>query len=80
MLEGIGLANIITATYNCLTDENPDSLLLTETDCPWTDSDATLTNYVESSLCCPISMIPTIYGYRLANHLKLVLSASNYTT
>ena len=30
-----------------------------------------LLDYIESTLCCSLSMVPTIYGMRLTNHLML---------
>ena len=71
LIASVGLANIITATYYCLNEENPDSFLLTETR-EWKRlENSSLAQYVKMSLCCSISMIPTMYGVRLANHLQL---------
>ena len=64
-----GPANLLHAASNCLDDE-PNSLLMTES-MNWQSLKPSVLEYVESSLCCPLSMIPTLYGLRLANHLRL---------
>ena len=66
----VGLASLISAAVPCLVDA-PEAVLLSETT-SWMKLDQpTVTNYVETSLCCSLSLIPTMYGVRLANHLQL---------
>ena len=46
-------------------------MLLTQSRLWATISKTESLQYVEESLCAPLSMIPTIYGLRLANHVEL---------
>jgi len=64
-----GLANMIHAAQNCL-EEGPDSVLLTES-MNWQALKPSVLEYIEAVLCCPLSMIPTLYGLQLANHVHL---------
>jgi hypothetical protein len=43
-----------------------------------TDNQHSANNIVETSLCAPLSLIPTIYGLRLADHVELRDSAVDY--
>ena len=66
-----GLVNLLPAALACPSIENLQSLLLTET-AIWTKlEEPTVTEFVETSLGCPISLVPTLYGVRLVNRLKL---------
>ena len=67
----VGLANLIPAALDCLSIENPQSLLLTETTAWVKLKDPTVAEFVEISLGCPLSLVPTLYGVRLVNHLRL---------
>ena len=68
-----GLANIIPATSDCLIEENQDAFVMTETK-SWTkqfqQEKPSFIEYVEKGLGCPVSLIPTLYGMRLTNHLQ----------
>ena len=66
-----GLANLIPAALNCLSIENPQSLLLTETAIWIKLENPTVSEFVEIALGCPLSLVPTLYGVRLINHLRL---------
>ena len=59
----IGLCNLIPACSGVLAD-HPEAILCTETQ-HWTDFDFSMQKYVEESLCCPLSFIPTMYGLQL---------------
>ena len=72
----IGLCNLIPACSGVLAD-HAEAILCTETQ-HWTDYDFSLQNYVEESLCCPLSIIPTMYGLRLADHITLGPSLLNF--
>ena len=66
--ERIGLANILPVATNFLLDK--DSVLVLEV--PKLPLKLpTVAKFVEFSLRCPISMMPTVYGFRLANHVEL---------
>ena len=67
-VERIGLANILPLAYKFLLDE--DAVLVLEipklpTNLP------SVSDFVEFCFRCPISMMPTMYGFRLANHVQL---------
>ena len=66
-----GLANLIPAALDCLSIENPQSLLLTETTAWVKLENPTVSEFVEISLGCPLSLVPTLYGVRLVNHHRL---------
>ena len=69
IVDDFGLANILIAATGCLADI-PESVLLTETR-RRAKPKPTVTKYVEDNLCCPVSLITTVYGVRLANHVGL---------
>ncbi len=69
-----GLANLVVACCQKLSD-NPNAVFYTEI---ITDSHHSANNIVETSLCASLSMIPTIYGLRLADHVELRDSAVDY--
>ncbi|EFX73625.1 hypothetical protein DAPPUDRAFT_109720 [Daphnia pulex] len=70
----VGLANLVVACCQKLSD-NPNAVFYTEI---MTDDHHSANNIVETSLCAPLSMIPTIYGLRLADHVELRDSAVDY--
>ncbi len=72
----IGLSNVITACNGLLAD-HLEAVLLTTTFVLLDSEYLSIEKYLEAVLCCPISMIPTIYGLRLAHHVKLGLSSPN---
>lgn len=69
LADHVGLANIIVACSRILAN-HPAALLFTES-IVWTYLADTTEKYVERALCCPLSMIPTIYGFRLTNRVEL---------
>ena len=73
-VDNVGLANLIVACCQRLSD-NPNAILYTEI---MTDNQHSANNIVETSLCAPLSLIPTIYGLRLADHVELRDSAVDY--
>jgi hypothetical protein len=73
-VDNVGLANLIVACCQRLSN-NPNAILYTEI---MTDNQHSANNIVETSLCAPLSMIPTIYGLRLADHVELRDSAVDY--
>ena len=85
--DDFGLANLIPAVSNCLIEDCPEAMLLTETS-NWVMHFIQVSNdnvkekpsfirYVERALACPFSMLPTIYDLKLTkltkltNHLQL---------
>lgn len=69
----IGLANVLNAATARLSD-NPQSTLFTHS-IKWEFLADTVKKYVEGSLCVPLSMIPTMYGLRVDNHVELGASS-----
>jgi hypothetical protein len=67
-----GLTNLISSTSRGLA--NHDAVLLMNINnlsYMTTFSSLSIADYVETSLCCSLSMIPTLYGVRLTNHFEL---------
>ncbi|EFX85370.1 hypothetical protein DAPPUDRAFT_237975 [Daphnia pulex] len=73
-VDHVGLANLVVACCQKLSD-NPNAVFYTEI---MTDNHHSANTIVETSLCAPLSMIPTIYGLRLADHVELRDSAVDY--
>lgn len=69
LADHLGLANLILAVRTCLADD-PNAVLLTEI-MTWEALKPTVAEYVDYVLCCPLSMVPLLYGLRLANHVRL---------
>ena len=69
LADHVGLLNIINASSSRLSNK-PGAVLLTES-MSWRKLAYSVKQYVEESLCSPLSMIPTIYGLRLASHVEL---------
>ena len=69
LADHVGLGNLIPAARACLADD-PCAVLLTEI-MVWRTLKPSVAEYVEDILSCPLSMIPTLYGMRLANHVRL---------
>ncbi|EFX82902.1 hypothetical protein DAPPUDRAFT_101078 [Daphnia pulex] len=65
----IGLANILNAASGRLSN-NPGAVLFT-TSQDWDTFAPTVELYVEHVLCCPLRMIPTIYGLKLNDYVEL---------
>ena len=70
-----GFPNLLIASVELLAN-HPEAVLWTDIEF-WSDFNFSMENCIESTLCCPISMIPSIYGVRLGNHLKLGSSSQN---
>ena len=69
LVDEFGLANVLLSASGCLAS-TPEAVLLTETRLnPRTKP--SLAKYVEENLCCPITLIPTVYGVKLASHVEL---------
>jgi hypothetical protein len=68
LADHVGLVNLINACEKRLMD-TPEAVLYTET-MLWSLLAPSLLKYIEEALCCPLSMIPTIYGLRLATHVE----------
>jgi hypothetical protein len=69
--ERIGLGNLLPAVSHLLDHDDVNAVVVTETPSKLRPQLPTIVQFVEASLSCPISMIPTIYGLRLVNHLDL---------
>ena len=69
LADHVGLANLISVCSKRLID-NSESLLFTES-LTWKTLAPSVLQYVEEALFSPLSMIPTIYGLRLADHVEL---------
>ena len=71
------LANILPIVKGCLASDMPEAVIVTETNYTrgHTGEKPTLAENVEIDLCCPLTMIPTIYGVKLLDHVLLGSSA-----
>ena len=69
LADEVGLANLIVLASQKL-EPHLHALLITES-FQWGTVASTVELYLEESLCAPLSMIPTIYGLRVANHVEL---------
>ncbi len=70
LADKVGLANLlITASHKL--ELHPDAVLLTQM-FSWPNiGSSTVAQFIEESLCSPLSMIPAIYGFRLATSVEL---------
>ena len=68
LADDIGLANVVSSTNQRLKPCS-DALLLTESFL-WSYVASSGVEYVEESLCAPLSMIPTLYGFILNEHAQ----------
>ena len=68
-VDGFGLINVLIATTGCLAD-TPESVLLTESRL-FAFPKPTVIQYAEDGLCCPLPLVSTVYGVRLANNPQL---------
>ena len=74
IVDKVGHANIISSCEGLLA--SPDSVLLTNLhlgdvylfEKKWKLS---ILDYIEACLCCPLSLIPTLYGVKLTQHLQM---------
>ena len=67
-----GLTNLISSTRRCLANHDADLLMnINNLSYKTTFSSLSIADYVETYLCCSLSMIPTLYGVRLTNHFEL---------
>ena len=62
----VGLVNVLNAATRRL--RSAQSLLITET-VQWYHVAPTVSQYLQEVLCCPLSLIPTIYGVRLIDSI-----------
>ena len=68
LADHVGLANILNAAARKL--DSDKSLLITES-LQWVKVAPDVAQYLQEVLCCPHSLIPTIYGLRLLNIVQL---------
>jgi hypothetical protein len=76
LADQVGLVNLIIGSSKKLAD-TPEAVLLTESS-NWNLLGMNALDYVEKTLCSPLSMIPTIYGLRLKNHIELESSEPTF--
>ena len=69
LADHIGLVHLINGCEKILAD-TPGAMLFTET-MVWKLLGPSGLEYVEETLCCPLSLIPTIYGLQLLSHVEL---------
>lgn len=67
LAERVGLANLIPATIDCLADDDPNAVLVTGTYSWGLPTTSAVAEYVKSSLSCPLSLLPTVFGVKLTN-------------
>ena len=67
-----GLANLLPVVNSCLNGDIPEAVLVTEIIAAQLEDDkSALVGYVESDLCCSLTMTPTVYGMRLLDNVHL---------
>ena len=72
VVELAGLANLLPIASGCLSTTMPEAVLVTEHALFRKEiKKPSLAEYVESELCCPLTMIPTVYGVRLWDQVHL---------
>ncbi len=69
LADEVGMANLILSSKNVL-ELHPEAMLLANS-FQWHKTASTVALYLEDCLCAPLSMIPTIYGLRLAYPVEL---------
>ena len=77
MADHVSLANLLTAGSRKLRFST--SLLFTESMLCTTNAGSSETLYLQEILCCPPSLIPTIYGLRLMGNVELGPEALYHT-
>ena len=68
------LTNILPIVSQCLTSDMPEAVLLTDVHPHLAKSEVekmTLIKSIEETLCCPLTMIPTVYGVKLLDPVIL---------
>ena len=71
LADEVGLANLIISVSPRLDHQSSDALMITESSEYWCAVASSIANYVEEALCAPLSMIPSLYGVRLAHDASL---------
>ena len=67
-----GLPNTLPIVSQCLNSDMPEAVLLTDFFISQVfDKEKSITDSIESILCCPLTMIPTVYGVKLLDHVRL---------
>jgi hypothetical protein len=69
LADHIGLVHLINGCEKILAD-TPGAILFTET-MTWKSLAPSVLEYIEETLCCPLSLIPTIYGLQLLSRVEL---------
>ena len=67
----VGLANLLPSVSNCLAKDDPYALIVTNSSNSYYFKSGSVAEYIEASLRCPLTLIPTIYGLRLMDHILL---------
>ena len=67
-----GLANLLPIASGCLTSDIPEAVLVMEVNSSRRSKEKpSLVDHIESELCCPLTIIPTVYGMKLWDHVNL---------
>ena len=71
----VGLQNLLPIVSQCLNGDFPEAILVTEIFKLRIEGKSfSLVDTVERTLKCPLTMIPTVYGVKLSDHLRLGIS------
>ena len=71
----VGLKNLHPIVSQCLNEDFPEAILVTEIlKLRIEGKKLSIADTVERALQCPLTMIPTVYGVKLSNHLRLGIS------
>ena len=68
VVDFFGLGNLLTAAPRKLRSDQ--SVLITES-VMWTLSASDVSRHLQTALCCPLSLIPTIYGLNLMDNVEM---------
>ena len=59
----VGLPNLLPIVSQCLNGDFPEALLLTDVFLTqFEDRERSLAKSLEMKLCCPLTLVPTVYG------------------
>ena len=69
LVDRLGMINVINATEPMLAEDTESVIVMEST--TWQNMAPSLQEFIENSLCTTLSMVPTLYGLRLADQVAL---------
>ena len=74
----VRLQNLLPIAKQCLNDKHPESVIVTDLILRTMNGKVlTVADFIELEMTCPLTMIPTIYGLKLLDHVQLGNSTCN---